>query len=321
MAGASFFPRLRAALLSPWRKGILSVLRPSSSLLGGGGGGGGGGSRSQDDSELDLDLDTETDTNSLDLRSVMKRQRKAILYQQLKREMEPRGPPERSLTTAAMDQIRHLNKEFPEEWTVCRLAEGFNVSSDVIRRVLRSKFSPSLKQRMKQDAKVAANLESRRFPQHITKDTVQPKIQAGCQPHTRLPSGKPKQQLKQISDGYTTQGSLSPNTLQLQPSTFSMAVTKNSSTLRKQNLERQTSIHQQSRADFVPAAPLPLTNTEETLSPGGEQMAPMEEEWNGELLSEEELERLEECGQENRMKVVQKGMEFFDSDGNFLYRI
>ncbi|XP_030045527.1 neugrin [Microcaecilia unicolor] len=319
MAVSSLFLRLRAFLLSPCRKGILlPQFRSISSLPD-------GGSRSFVDSEVDLEMEDDLEMDlSLELKSVMKRQKRAILYQRVRKEMEPRGPPERSLTWAAMDQIRHLNQEFPEEWTVCHLAEGFNVSSDVIRRVLRSKFSAPPARRMKQDAKATARLEHRQLPQYPSRETVQPKIQAGYQTRTCLPSGKSYEQQKQICDGYTTtQGSLSPATLQGLSSTLSLAVAEKNFTLKKQ--ENQLTVDRRSKADLMRAAPLTLTNkdskTHEELFASQEQVEPMEEEWDGELLPEDELERIEEMGQENRMKVVQKGREFFDSDGNFLYRI
>ncbi|KAF6078274.1 hypothetical protein HJG60_009144 [Phyllostomus discolor] len=68
--------------------------------------------------------------------------------------MEAPGAPPRTLTREAMEQIRYLHKEFAESWSVPRLAEGFDVSTDVIRRVLRSKFVPTLEQKLKQDQKV-----------------------------------------------------------------------------------------------------------------------------------------------------------------------
>ncbi|CAM4638204.1 unnamed protein product [Caretta caretta] len=55
---------------------------------------------------------------------------------------------------ALQEVERYLRQAFPEEWPVARLAQGFGVSPDVIQRVLRSKFSPPLERRMKQDAKV-----------------------------------------------------------------------------------------------------------------------------------------------------------------------
>nr|XP_033775552.1 neugrin [Geotrypetes seraphini] len=321
MGGSDLFLRLGASFLSPWKKGILPAIRSVSALPP-------GGSRYLDDSEMDpeIEQDLDQDPESLALASVMKRQKKAILYQRLRREMEPRGPPERSLTWAAMDQIRQLNQEFPEEWTVHRLAEGFNVSSDVIKRVLRSKFSASPVRRMKQDAKATAKLEHKQLPQNAFRDPVQPKIQAGYQTRICLPSGKPYQQQKQISDGHTTtQGSMSPATLQVLPNTLPLAAAENNFKLKKQKWENQLRIDPRAKANLVHAASLSLTNkvskTDQKLFISQEQIVPMEEEWDGKLPPEEELARIEKMGQENRMKVVQKGREFFDSDGNFLYRI
>ncbi|XP_074863103.1 neugrin isoform X2 [Carettochelys insculpta] len=85
---------------------------------------------------------------------VLQRQRRVMLLRKLRREMEPPGPPPRSLSWQAMEQIRYLRNTFPEEWPVARLAQGFCVSVDVIQRVLRSKFCPPLDRRAKQDAKV-----------------------------------------------------------------------------------------------------------------------------------------------------------------------
>lgn len=46
-----------------------------------------------------------------------------------------------------------------------------------------------------------------------------------------------------------------------------------------------------------------------------------EEEWDGVILTEEELEQIAQTLQSNPSPVKQKGSEFFDSEGNFLYRI
>lgn len=47
----------------------------------------------------------------------------------------------------------------------------------------------------------------------------------------------------------------------------------------------------------------------------------LDDKWDGEVLSDQDMEELAKSGLENKMKVVQKGKEFFDGDGNFLYRI
>ncbi|XP_063169994.1 neugrin [Candoia aspera] len=67
--------------------------------------------------------------------------------------MGPPEPPERALTHRAMEQIRYLRRAFPEEWPLARLAQGFQVPPEVIRRVLRSRFCPSPERGRKQDAR------------------------------------------------------------------------------------------------------------------------------------------------------------------------
>ncbi|NXJ16693.1 NGRN protein, partial [Odontophorus gujanensis] len=65
-----------------------------------------------------------------------------------------RGAPERTLTWEAMEQMRFLRQELPEEWPLERLADGFGVSLDVVRRVLRSRSCVPLHRRLRQDARV-----------------------------------------------------------------------------------------------------------------------------------------------------------------------
>ncbi|XP_070934458.1 neugrin-like [Macaca nemestrina] len=105
--------------------------------------------------EPDPDSDWEPEERELqEVESTLKGQKKAIRFQKIRRQMEAPGAPPRTLTREAMEQIRYLREEFPESWSVPKLAEGFNVSTDVIRRVLKSKFVPTLEQKLKQDQKV-----------------------------------------------------------------------------------------------------------------------------------------------------------------------
>ncbi|CAO2609473.1 Ngrn [Lemmus lemmus] len=85
--------------------------------------------------------------------STLKLQKNAKRFQKIRRQMEGPGAPPRTLTWEAIEQTRYLHKEFAESWSFPRLAEGFNVSTDVIRRVLKSKFIPTLEQKLKQDQK------------------------------------------------------------------------------------------------------------------------------------------------------------------------
>ncbi|NXV17222.1 NGRN protein, partial [Cepphus grylle] len=81
-----------------------------------------------------------------------RRRRAAVRLQRLRRELGGgRGAPERALTWQAMEQMRFLRQELPEEWPPERLAQGFGVSPDVVRRVLRGRGCPPPRRRQRQD--------------------------------------------------------------------------------------------------------------------------------------------------------------------------
>ncbi|KAM8804351.1 tubulin polyglutamylase TTLL13-like [Eudromia elegans] len=86
-----------------------------------------------------------------------RRQRRAARLQRLRRELVPeRGAaPERSLSRQAMEQMRFLRRELPEEWPLPRLARGFGVSAEEARRVLRSRWSPAPRRAQRQDERAA----------------------------------------------------------------------------------------------------------------------------------------------------------------------
>ncbi|NWZ55690.1 NGRN protein, partial [Haliaeetus albicilla] len=80
------------------------------------------------------------------------RRRAAARLRRLQRELGGgRGAPERTLTWQAMEQMRFLRQEQPEEWPLERLAQGFGVSPDVVRRVLRGRGCPPPRRRLRQD--------------------------------------------------------------------------------------------------------------------------------------------------------------------------
>ncbi|NXD47876.1 NGRN protein, partial [Corvus moneduloides] len=81
-----------------------------------------------------------------------RRRRAAARMERLRRELGGgRRAPDRALTWQAMEQLRFLRQELPEEWPLERLAQGFGVSTDVVRRVLRSRGCPSPRRRLRQD--------------------------------------------------------------------------------------------------------------------------------------------------------------------------
>ncbi|KAF6078273.1 hypothetical protein HJG60_009144 [Phyllostomus discolor] len=166
--------------------------------------------------------------------------------------MEAPGAPPRTLTREAMEQIRYLHKEFAESWSVPRLAEGFDVSTDVIRRVLRSKFVPTLEQKLKQDQKVLKKVGLDHALRQLPGSGETWKLLPTCHPAS---GGEASSQ----GQGHST------------------------------------------------ALKVVEPNTHSTDPPSAVKL--------------EELAAGERGGQNFSSKVVQQGREFFDDNGNFLYRI
>ncbi|XP_069078759.1 neugrin isoform X2 [Pleurodeles waltl] len=222
---------------------------------------------------------------------------------------------------------RHLNHEFPEEWTIPHLAEGFNVDTDVIRRVLRSKFSPPLAVKLKQDAKVTMESKSRMIS-HASSKVTRPLNIASANPSlVAIQPGMEK--LQKIPSVHIGKDNTRSEALQLKAST-SMAIMGTPADFTQERLgrtkERLPSMSKSPRVVNPGTVPLdPSTtltsNSECETNEQSSYHQEQDEEWDGVLLSEQELEQLLESGYKSNMKVVQKGREFFDSDGNFLYRI
>ncbi|NXF01091.1 NGRN protein, partial [Smithornis capensis] len=85
-------------------------------------------------------------------RRARRQRRVAARMERLRRELGGgRRAPERVLTWQAIEQLRFLRQELPEEWPLERLAQGFGVSTDVVRRVLRGRSCPSPRRRLRQD--------------------------------------------------------------------------------------------------------------------------------------------------------------------------
>ncbi|KAM7330606.1 hypothetical protein ACRRTK_009795 [Alexandromys fortis] len=236
--------------------------------------------------EPDPDSDWEPEERALqEVESTLKRQKNAIRFQKIRRQMEAPGAPPRTLTWEAIEQIRYLHEEFAESWSVPRLAEGFDVSTDVIRRVLKSKFIPTLEQKLKQDQKVL--------------------IKAGFAPA----SGDA---LKSLSAGHSVSGLLPPgDEVSSKRQTHSTAGAQKS---QKERTKRESLLpataapgHQRKREKHT------TSESEATRRADGDRAASVEKP--GELKAGEPRD------QNFTSKVVQRGREFFDSNGNFLYRI
>lgn len=190
--------------------------------------------------------------------------------------------------------FRYLKQEQPEEWTVQGLAEGFSVTPDVILRVLRSRFVPSIERRAKQDAKAMAELGQK-----------------------VLLSGS-----ERVQDRLKLPGNLTPAALPPGKEAGAVAPAEQNLVLRGEGsaslTKRQTSAPvQQLGGDFSNS----VSGTELTDLDRSTNRDPAEEEefWDGRVFTDDDLEGFIEM--EKPSLAVQMGKEFFDAEGNFLYRI
>ncbi|CAD7688890.1 unnamed protein product [Nyctereutes procyonoides] len=245
--------------------------------------------------EPDPDSDWEPEERELqEVESTLKRQKKAARFQKIRRQMEAPGAPPRTLTWEAMEQIR--------------LAEGFGVSTDVIRRVLKSKFVPTLEQKLKQDQKV---LKKAGFSHSLQ----------------QLPG--PEDTLKSLSASHSRSGSL---LMPRSESSFkgwghSRALTVIESNTHSKNTPRRQKGGnkgiQTLEEECSVAVPAALSHQRE-LQKYSTSDGVGKRGTDGYGLPSDKLEDLKTQELDNQnfsSKVVQRGREFFDSNGNFLYRI
>lgn len=95
---------------------------------------------------------------------------------------------------------------------------------------------------------------------------------------------------------------------------------KNSRTLAWSNVPA-VALHNQLRSDISEGVPMTRSmGVNKTIDTNPQEEDSEEEEsWDGRVLTEEELEEFAE--KEHSSPVVQVGKDFFDAEGNFLYRI
>ncbi|KAF9132674.1 Required for respiratory growth protein 9 mitochondrial [Mortierella sp. 14UC] len=86
--------------------------------------------------------------------------------------------PQRKLSRQAMEEVRYLRKQFPDEWTTAKLADHFNVAGESIARILRTNYQPSPERAAQQDAtrqrrreeNVAADIARIKAERKVAKD-------------------------------------------------------------------------------------------------------------------------------------------------------
>ncbi|XP_056131206.1 neugrin [Lampris incognitus] len=240
-----------------------------------------------------------------------RRRQKAVRYQKIRRRMTPSGPPERKLSWDAMEQIRYLKNEQPEEWTVERLAEGFSVTPDIIFRVLRSKFTPTPERKAKQDAKAQARLRQKALSSGREAEHSRPQL-PGPSTAAMLPSGNSTGALVTVASQITTpkgegRRALVAHTASPAP----LASLSSQVSVPPVVFSKHPSIISRSAEEDGIAG-------DDAFEKGGEKAAE-EETWDGRIFSEEELEEVMLAVKTS--PVVQVGKEFFDAEGTLLYRI
>ncbi|XP_012618757.2 neugrin [Microcebus murinus] len=260
--------------------------------------------------EPDPDSDWEPEERELqEVESTLKRQKKAMRFQKIRRQMEAPGAPPRTLTWEAMEQIRYLHKEFAESWSVPRLAEGFDVSIDVIQRVLKSKFVPALERKLKQDQKVLKKAGLALSLQQIQDSggSLKPLSAGHCESSSLLMPG----------DEVSSRGQCHSLALKVIESNA-----RGTNTPRRQK-GRNKGIQSLEKESFVPVTAT-LGHPRELQKYSASDCEGTRGTDGDGLPSNEKLEELkarEPSDQNFSNKVVQRGREFFDSNGNFLYRI
>ncbi|CAL8277297.1 unnamed protein product [Boreogadus saida] len=280
--------------------------------------------QAQDQNTLNEDGTMVDVEDNLDVLHSEERKRKmAVKFSKIKRRMTPSGAPERSLSWDTIEQIRYLRREQPEEWTVERLAEGFGVPPDDILRVLKSKFNPTAPRKVKQDASVLARL--------------------GQQP-ARLPAGgAPQSSLLQLpaqntptmfgaGDGASgSAGTLVPaaNRMLLTPRVQegrgggelcgTPPGSGHASLATRPKPLSLTTVVESGRLTPAPSVSEEDHRGAPPVEGGEDDVEEEEERWDGEVLTESDLEGLMLTTKPS--PAVKVGKDFFDREGAFLYRI
>ncbi|XP_072038579.1 neugrin-like [Amphiura filiformis] len=257
----------------------------------------------------------------------IKRAKTARLFPQLKEK--------RTLTTDTMEQIRFLKQEQPDEWTIPRLANSFNVSNTVIIKVLKSKFVPSEKMKQKQDLQAKINLGL--LPPGSTIKALE---------NTEKVIGAPSTKL--LGDGHPTSQNLLSSGQASDNSKIVMDARQESNQIRKQRVVARNSqsidnvqiqelnktlVHGKQQS-VIKSSEKPEQNWEKKMHstktrkhhkqrPNKDDDAVADEFGNyaEDFDIEENDDNPPEYEDTEPLKVVQKGREFYDENGELLYRV
>lgn len=187
-----------------------------------------------------------------------------------------------------------MKQEQPEEWTIERLAEGFSVPQDVILRVLKSKFTPSPNRKVKQDAKVMVRLSQQVLPSDSRRQENKLKLPQSQTPATLIPRQTEGALISETAPAQLLQSKGSASLVPVQPAKLPAGTYKEARV----------------KGSTVDGDGFSTKETEEDEE--------WEESWDGQVLTEEDLEEM--LDMDKPAPVVQVGNDFFDAEGNFLYR-
>ncbi|XP_051780962.1 neugrin isoform X1 [Erpetoichthys calabaricus] len=253
----------------------------------------------QTSEETEVDFDQEYfEKNVETLIREKKKQQKAIKEKRMRNWIDGPGPPERKLTWEAMEQIRYMNQEYPDEWTLPHLAEGFGVTVDTVKRVLRSKFSAPLQRRVKQDSRV------------LVRNELKTKALGDFEKMKELKIPDPPVPLL-VTPGNSIAVQVQPSLKTRPPQPFNKVYVKK---FHKKNFQTfsdgdTNNVNLQSTEEMKLSK---MQNTESHLNGYNKQ---------GKAVSKETTAEHRVLGHEEKVDTIQKGREFYDSKGNFLYSI
>lgn len=170
------------------------------------------------------------------------------------------------------------------------------MTPDVILRVIRSKFVPTVDRRAKQDAKVMAELGQKVLHSGSRTSQGTLKLPGNFTP-AALPPGK--ETAAMVPAGQTL-------------------VLRGEGPISLAKGHTPASVQHHRSMDFSNNnSGTNLTDLDRTIN--GDPIEEEEERWDGRVFTEDDLEKFMEM--ENPSLAVQMGKDFFDTEGNFLYRI
>ncbi|XP_070543029.1 neugrin-like [Ptychodera flava] len=256
-----------------------------------------------------------------------------------KTERELRQPKEkRILTRDAMNQIRFLRQEYPDEWTITRLAESFGVSQNSIIKVLKSRFTPNDRRQAKQDSVAAMNYGSLppgkvRHTSSLSPGTTErysgSELALQSKQERALDSQHKREKFPKI--GTFTKIALTSKVVLEKLENMKIKGEQSAGEKANDNVKlKEDAIHSlQSEKPEVEK----VGHDQDTFDKGSfeeEGMQPTVQEYDPENeFNDPHIDDVDYNFRmrdilyldSERMKIIRKGNSFYDEDGNFLYRI